>query len=81
MKRAFMGTREDSGSHLQKLLRRGGQYGGESGGQLSAFVGEVVTMPVGDLADQAVIAQESEMAGNASGKLLVGSAGAPWPGA
>ena len=68
---------DDSGGNIQELFGGHREHRVQRGGQLSASIGEVVTVTVGHFPNQAVITQEAEMASDAGGKLFVGSTGAP----
>ena len=69
---------DNSSRHLHKLFRGGREHGVQGAGQLPAVVGEMIPVTVGELADQAVVAQEAEMPADTGRKLLIGSTGAPW---
>ena len=64
-----MGGGDSSGGHVQELLSGGGEHRIEGGGQLPAFVGQVVAVTVGDFSDKAMIAQEAKVATDAGGDL------------
>ena len=49
----------------------------QRGGQLVALVGQMVSVAMGHLADQAVIAQEAQMPTDASRELMLGSSAGP----
>ena len=66
---------DSSGSHVQELLSGGGEHRSEGGGELPALVGQVVAVTVGEFANQAMIAQKAKVPTDASGELLVGTAG------
>ena len=66
-----------SGSHVQELFGGGREHRIKGGGQLSALIGQVVAATVGGFSDEAMIAQEAKVPTDASGELLIATAGAP----
>ena len=56
----MIGGRDSSGSHVQELLGGGVEHRVEGGGQLSAVVGQVVAVTVGNLSDEAMIKSTSD---------------------
>ena len=65
---ALMGSgpfrrRDDSGGHVRELFGGRRQHRVQRSGQLPAFVGQMVSVRVGELADQAVVTQEAKMPG------------------